>query len=427
MAVSWHSPQALRLLSPMRTWISQTQVRFNARQEVSRYHEPYKNKKHLLAACQPYYDRDYRSPSEKCTLGKSQIQQVKIHPLEEIYAKELEQDLRDYDLHLLMHRNYVHIQSNRVYKNTIIKLGGKFQQNINNNILRLAFGAVGREEAFRFFYSYNALITGRSDDLAGYLKALKKMPQLPLLAGYVGPYLLNKDQLTLISESNNIEKSLAALSLTLTLQSMQMSRMLERHSQNITDTKVEIHYTFKPEVCERKAKVTDLLTLHYRGALQDGTEFDSSYARNDPFKFQLGIGQVIQGWDRGLLDICVGEKRQLVIPPELGYGDQAHNKIPAGSTLVFDVECLKIEDGEKPINVFKEIDTDGDDKLSRKEVSDFLKHQFAQANPGGDHASSDDPENAKMLEEIFSHEDKDRDGYITREEFSGPKHDHEEL
>lgn len=100
------------------------------------------------------------------------------------------------------------------------------------------------------------------------------------------------------------------------------------------------------------------------------------------------------------------------------------DKIPANSTLIFEVEILKIEDGPNPINVFKEIDVDKDDRLSRKEVSDFLKKQLA-IHPPGDGEPSED--HTKILEEVFQHEDKDNDGYITRDEFSGPKHDHDEL
>lgn len=74
--------------------------------------------------------------------------------------------------------------------------------------------------------------------------------------------------------------------------------------------------------------------MHYRGTLQsDGTKFDSSYDRGPPFEFVLGARQVIAGWDKGLLDMCIGEGRTLTIPPEMAYGNRAIGKIPAGSTL----------------------------------------------------------------------------------------------
>lgn len=84
--------------------------------------------------------------------------------------------------------------------------------------------------------------------------------------------------------------------------------------------------------------------MHYVGMLEDGTEFDSSRARNQEFTFTLGMGQVIKGWDQGLLNMCEGEQRRLTIPAELGYGDRgAPPKIPPGATLKFDVELIKIE------------------------------------------------------------------------------------
>lgn len=190
---------------------------------------------------------------------------------------------------------------------------------------------------------------------------------------------------------------------------------------------LEIHNTFKPETCDRKAKPTDIITLNYKGTLKDtNKEFDSSYSRSEPFSFQIGIGQVILGWEKGLLGVCAGEKRKIVVPPHLGYGDTKHDQIPPRSTLVFDVEIIKVEDGPKPVNVFKEIDTDNDNRLSRKEVGEFLKKQLNQAQHG-DMGSADDPEQQEMVDEIFMHEDKDKDEYITHEEFSGPKYDHDEL
>lgn len=85
------------------------------------------------------------------------------------------------------------------------------------------------------------------------------------------------------------------------------------------------------------------VTVNYLGTLTDGTKFDSSYDRNQPFTFNLGAGEVIKGWDEGVAGMKVGGKRKLTIPPTLGYGSQDLGAIPPNSTLIFEVELLKVQ------------------------------------------------------------------------------------
>ncbi|KAF8323890.1 immunophilin [Clavulina sp. PMI_390] len=106
-----------------------------------------------------------------------------------------------------------------------------------------------------------------------------------------------------------------------------------------TLTKLEVDRVHIPETCDIKSEKNDMLSMEYTGRLLDG----GKHKGRGPFQFPLGAGRVIRGWDEGLIDMCVGEKRQLRIPSDLAYGSRgAGGLIPPNADLVFDVELLEI-------------------------------------------------------------------------------------
>jgi len=108
---------------------------------------------------------------------------------------------------------------------------------------------------------------------------------------------------------------------------------------------LKIEVLEKPTRCQQTSQRGQQLSMLYKGMLTNGKVFDSSLDRRNPFMFKVGVGQVIKGWDQGLIDMCVGEKRRLTIPPHLAYGDRgAGSDIPPGATLVFETELIRIGD-----------------------------------------------------------------------------------
>ncbi|KAF8207573.1 hypothetical protein K438DRAFT_1444957, partial [Mycena galopus ATCC 62051] len=110
-------------------------------------------------------------------------------------------------------------------------------------------------------------------------------------------------------------------------------------------TELKIETTFMPAECPAKAAKNDKIQVHYTGTLlANGNKFDSSLDRGSPLPLTLGVGQVIKGWDEGLIGMCLNEKRTLTIPADMAYGSRGFGSvIPANSALVFTVELVGLE------------------------------------------------------------------------------------
>jgi len=119
-----------------------------------------------------------------------------------------------------------------------------------------------------------------------------------------------------------------------------MKEALKKYS-NAEKTDSGLHFVITEPGEGKKPDAATMVKVHYTGKLVDGTVFDSSVERDEPFEFVVGTGQVIAGWDEGILDMQIGEKRTLIIPFELAYGEKGYAPvIPPKADLIFDVELL---------------------------------------------------------------------------------------
>ncbi|CAL8293829.1 unnamed protein product [Merluccius merluccius] len=193
---------------------------------------------------------------------------------------------------------------------------------------------------------------------------------------------------------------------------------------NPSDTTV-MTVTHKPETCEKMTKNGDFVKYHYNASLMDGSHIDSTYNYGKTYNIVLGANQVVPGMEEGLKDMCVGEKRHLVIPPHLGYGERGvTDEVPGSAVLVFDVELIDVEEGlpegymfiwndDVSPDLFTEMDVDLNQQVEPSEFTDYIMRQVTEGR--GRLAPGFDP--YRIIDNMFSNQDRNGDGKITESEF----------
>uniref|UniRef100_A0A8C2M6D4 peptidylprolyl isomerase n=1 Tax=Cricetulus griseus TaxID=10029 RepID=A0A8C2M6D4_CRIGR len=187
---------------------------------------------------------------------------------------------------------------------------------------------------------------------------------------------------------------------------------------------VEIKTLFRPpENCNETSKIGDFIRYHYNCSLLDGTRLFSSHDYEAPQQATLGANKVIEGLDRGLQGMCVGERRQLIVPPHLAHGESGARGVPGSAVLLFEVELVSREDGlptgylfvwhqDPAASLFEDMDLNKDGEVPPEEFSSFIK---AQVNEGkGRLMPGQDPD--KTIGDMFQNQDRNQDGKITAEE-----------
>lgn len=194
----------------------------------------------MLAASEPYIRKKYFLPEESCKGTTPPV--IELSPLNKIEAKELVDELKQSEVVLFMQYNYTPFQSERKYKNTIIKSGGNFHA-LSNPVYKEAFRILNMSHLNDLFIGRNAIITGRAECLPRCVTAMKKMPQFILLAGMIDNHIYNLDTLRLISASPSLDQTRANLLNTLTTPASELHSYLEQHHDNIKESDVSSNKT----------------------------------------------------------------------------------------------------------------------------------------------------------------------------------------
>lgn len=188
----------------------------------------------------------------------------------------------------------------------------------------------------------------------------------------------------------------------------------------LASVQLKLEVLYRPIECERPSQYGDQVFIHYNGTkFETGELFDHSRPTK-PYRFQLGVGDVIDGFEEGLVDMCPGEIRRLTIPPHMAYGTEGGGTPQTpGGTVIYDVELIHAEQGPRHPDVFKSIDLNSDKLISQYELAQYLRNEVEEQN-GQMHTEEEEKE---ILREIFLLEDVNKDGYISIREFSGNKHE----
>jgi len=190
-----------------------------------------------------------------------------------------------------------------------------------------------RNQPVKFILGTNSFIKGSDEGISGMKAGGQRTIIIPSQLAYgekgIGPVPPNTN-LKLVVELLEVKDKIVA-------------EMWKADSTLFKTTTSGLKYVFIKEGEGGVADSGRVVTVHYSGYLENGTKFDSSVERDEPFSFILGVGQVIPGWDEGIKLMKKGSKAKLIIPPSLGYGELDLDKIPPNSTLIFDVELLDVQ------------------------------------------------------------------------------------
>ncbi|KAM8855691.1 peptidyl-prolyl cis-trans isomerase FKBP7 [Spinachia spinachia] len=187
------------------------------------------------------------------------------------------------------------------------------------------------------------------------------------------------------------------------------------------DAEVKVEVLSRPEQCTSKSKKGDMINVHYDGFLaKDGSQFYCSRSVKDGHAqwYVLGIGQVIKGLDKGMVDMCPGEKRKITVPPALAFGSTGKDPVPPNATVIFEVELYSISRGPASVEAFREMDIDGDRSLSKAEVKAYFKLDYEKSGK-----ARDEPFYERLVADVFRKTDHNYDGLISAKEYNVYEHD----